>query len=160
MKKYWKFIISVIAIICIITITVIYNKIYDKSQANSDLQENQNIENTVQEDEIKNEISNSIEIENNVISENVVAEEIIDVSREDATSAVYEQDNNIGSTDKKQEAINLVKQKWGEDGTVTFRCDSVTNDGEYIIAVVSKSSARVQNYFRVNLENQSVIVDY
>ena len=54
---------------------------------------------------------------------------------------VYEENSSVGTTDKKQEAIALVKQKWGEDDTVTFRCDSVSNNGEYIIAVVSKETA-------------------
>lgn len=76
------------------------------------------------------------------------------------SSAIYETNSDVGTTDKKEEAINLVKAKWGEDDTVSFRCDSVTANGEYIIAVVSKDSASVKNYFKVNLEKQSVEVDY
>ena len=36
-----------------------------------------------------------------------ISEEIFNVSKEEVTSTVYEQDNDIGSTDKKQEAIPL-----------------------------------------------------
>ena len=64
------------------------------------------------------------------------------------------------TTNKKQEAIDKVKEVWGEDNTVTYRCDSVTNDGEYIIAVVSTETMTVKNYFRVNLEKNTVEVDY
>ena len=48
----------------------------------------------------------------------------------------------------------------GEDNTVAFRCDSVTGNGEYIIAVISKKTASVKNYFRVNLAHQTVILEY
>ena len=73
---------------------------------------------------------------------------------------VYEENSDVGTTDKKQQAIALVKDKWGEDSTVTFRCDSITNDGEYIIAVVSSQTASVKNYFKVNLDTKTVEVDY
>ena len=54
----------------------------------------------------------------------------------------------------------MVKQKWGEDDTVSFICDHVTEDGEYMIAVISNSFFEVQNYFRVNIENNTVYLEY
>ena len=54
----------------------------------------------------------------------------------------------------------MVKQEWGEDDTVSFSCDSVTTQGEYIIAVTSLETATVRNYFRVNLENKTVTVEF
>ena len=56
--------------------------------------------------------------------------------------------------------INIVKNKWGEDDSVTFVCDHVTDDGEYIIAVVSNSSAEVLNYFRVNIKDNFATLEY
>ena len=56
--------------------------------------------------------------------------------------------------------LKLVKEKWGEDDTVSFTCDSITSDGEYVVAVNSIQKASVLNYFRVNLEKKTVVVDY
>ena len=67
---------------------------------------------------------------------------------------------DLETVKKYSKNINLVKEKWGEDNTVTYRCDSVTAEGEYIIAVVSTQSATVKNYFRVNLANETVIIEY
>ena len=64
------------------------------------------------------------------------------------------------SNDEKQKAVNLVKAQWGEDNTVSFQCDHVTSDGEYVVAVSSLSSAKVLNYFRVNVEDGIVEVEY
>lgn len=76
------------------------------------------------------------------------------------SSTIYETNPDLGATDRKQEAIELVKKEWGEDNTVTFRCDYVTESGEYRIAVISTETASVKNYFTVNLENKTVEVEY
>ena len=160
MKEKGKYVIAVIAVVCIIAIVVIYNMSYDKSQMTNLLSKNE-VENTVFEDIYSNEIENIVVEETNTVNEfNVSNEPKSNEIKESTMSTIYEQNNDVGSTDKKQEAINLVKQKWGEDITVTFRCDSITSSGEYIIAVTSKSSAMVLNYFKVNLETKTVVVDY
>ena len=131
-----------------------------------------------EENDINNEAENNTIIENEIIQENVVDENIIqeNVAKPETNTQIqtpvienvtpvapqgtaYESDSDVGTTNKKQEAINLVKQKWGEDNTVTFSCDSVTANGEYIIAVTSLETATVKNYFIVNLENKTV-TDY
>lgn len=117
----------------------------------------------VEENIIANDIYSENKIDENKVEEveNKVEEPIIEnVTKVEPQGTVYESNSNVGTTDKKQEAINLVKQTWGEDDTVTFRCDSVNSKGEYIIAVVSKESASVKNYFKVNLNTKTVEVDY
>ena len=106
------------------------------------------------------EDTNTTKVEN-VVNE-VEPEEIkTTVEQGGASSAsLYEKNNDAGSTQKKNEAIQLVKENWGADDTVTFRCDQVTGDGIYVIAVVSKQTGNVQNYFRVNLDDKIVQVDY
>ena len=128
--------------------------------------ENNEIENTEIEDEeqLNNNIIQNTAMENitsnNIVQNNVTTERTSTQNAEQTTTSIYETDSDAGTTDKKQQAINLVKEKWGEDDTVTYRCDSVTSSGEYIIAVISKNSAVVKNYFKVNLETKSVVVDY
>ena len=120
----------------------------DNEKENSNIINNEVIENTM----FQNLVTNSVQT-------NVVVENKVEENKENVIS-IYETDSDEGTTDKKQQAINLVKEKWGADDTVTYRCDSVLPSGEYVIAVISKKSAEVKNYFKVNLENKTVMVDY
>lgn len=149
--------IAIIVFIAIIALIVVFCTFKDNG-------ENKNLVNEVIEENI---IENSIdenEVDENVVEnevENKVEEPIIEnVTKVEPQGTVYESNSDIGTTDKKQQAIDLVKQTWGEDDTVTFRCDSVNAKGEYIIAVVSKDAATVKNYFKVNLNTKTVEIDY
>lgn len=169
MNKTVKIIFSIICVI-VLFIGVVFATFKLTSKDN-------NVDNQPEENKIINE---SIVDEENVVEENVIEPEnvidenntvkntaVVPENKVDASkptdvvpsSAVYE-NSDVGTTDKKEQAINLVKQQWGEDSTVTFRCDSVTSSGEYIIAVVSSETASVKNYFIVNLDKKTVTVDY
>ena len=162
MKKYSKIIILVVIVIII---GVICGIVYNHSQKGKEVEtsseneiENVIEENTVENNEIENEVEEEKvqEPEENTVEENKVQENAV---KEEA-SLPEDYKPEVSSTNKKEEAINLVKEKWGEDDSVKFRCDSITSDGEYIIAVILKSTAKVQNYFRVNLEKKEVYVHY
>ena len=158
MSREAKIIIAVVLIIIVIICCFTLGK---KDNKNENEVTNE-IVNEI-ENEVSNEITNNVEneVETNTAVENKVEEVVIEnVIEVEPQGTIYETNSDIGTTDKKQEAINLVKEKWGEDDTVTFRCDSITNDGEYIIAVISSQSATVKNYFKVNLETETVEVDY
>jgi len=109
--------------------------------------------------EVVNEAENAVEneIENEVVNETIV-DNTTAVENAVEKDNVYESNSDVGSTNKKEEAINLVKEKWGEDSSASFRCDSVRADGTYIIAVVK--GGKVQNYFKVDLNTKTVEVDY
>ena len=111
--------------------------------------ENTTIENTVDNNTVTE--NTNTEVQNSVVQDNIVSS---------PDKNAYESQSNVGSTNSKQQAIDLVKDYWGEDDSVTFSCDSVTSNGEYIIAVSSKTTASVQGYFRVNIEKKTVEVDY
>ena len=83
-----------------------------------------------------------------------------DAVREIFQNEVFSSDEDRYSENRQKKAIELVKKHWGEDDTVSFICDHVTEDGEYMIAVISNSFFEVQNYFRVNLENNTVYLEY
>ncbi len=113
----------------------------------------QNVTNTVEENSNEtSENTNTTTEETQNTTENV--------EQPATNNQIYDTDSDIGTTDKKQEAINLVKDVWGEDNTVSYRCDSITADGKYIIAVVSLKTASVKNYFKVDLNTKQVEVDY
>lgn len=150
MSKNSKILIAVLLVIAVILICVFTVPKKDDEEVVNNTQETENI---------VNEVENKVE--ENIVVENKVEEPVIENKTEvPEQGKVYEENSDVGTTDKKQQAIALVKDKWGEDSTVTFRCDSITNDGEYIIAVVSSQTASVKNYFKVNLEAGTVEIDY
>lgn len=118
----------------------------------------ENVENEIantEEIDIVNEVENNLE--NEVVNE-TIEENIVEVENVTAKDNAYESNSDVGSTNKKEEAISLVKEKWGEDNSASFRCDSVRSDGTYIIAVIK--DGEVKNYFKVNLDTKTVEVDY
>lgn len=151
--------ITIVAICIIVVIIGIYAVVFNKSDnqvennnVNNEIIENEtNIENIVEENTIQNE---TIEPEEQTNTEPNTGTAVV------PSSAIYESDSDVGTTDKKQDAINLVKNYWGEDSDATFRCDYVDSNGEYIIAVSSIQSASVKGYFRVNLDKKIVDVEY
>ena len=146
----------VIAVVLVVLVVIICCFTFGKNKEENDIENIATIEVVENEDE---NVAN--EIESNVVENEVVEEDIVEnVTEVKPQGTVYESNSNAGTTDKKQDAIALVKEKWGEDSTVTFRCDSVSNNGEYIIAVISKETATVKNYFKVNLATKTVEVDY
>ncbi len=162
MDKKDKILIAVIVIIAVLVIGVLsYQKIFNK-----DVNQDESVENEIEENVVQNEmVEDNIIVDDPVIDEEPSNTEITTSVQNQANTVyqsdkVYESNSAVGTTNKKEEAINLVKQEWGEDSTVTFSCDSVTTNGEYIIAVTSLETATVKSYFRVNLENKTVTVEF
>lgn len=146
----------IIAVVLVILVVIICCFTFGKNK-----EEENDIENIATIEVVENEDENVVnEIDSNSVENEVIEEIIENVTEVKPQGTVYESNSNAGTTDKKQDAIALVKEKWGEDPTVTFRCDSVSSNGEYIIAVVSKETATVKNYFKVNLATKTVEVDY
>lgn len=159
MSKNTKIIIAVVLVILVIVICCFTFGKSKKEEQKNDV----NTENVVSNDIEENVANTENEVDTNSVENTVVEDEepiIENVTEVEKQGTVYESNSDTGTTDRKQDAIALVKEKWGEDSTVTFRCDSVSNNGEYIIAVVSKETASVKNYFRVNLTTKTVEVDY
>ena len=156
MSKNAKIIIAVVLIILVVVLCCVTLRNDENEIVESDDAVNDTVENSVTEtNSIDDEAVNNV-VENKIVEEPII-ENVIEVKPQ---GTVYESNSDAGTTDRKQDAIALVKEKWGEDNTVTFRCDSVSNNGEYIIAVVSKETASVKNYFKVNLTTKTVEVDY
>lgn len=150
------FIIGIVILIVLIVILI-----NNKRKKNTVSAENQN--NIEINDETDNEFENSIseEIINEIekAMQNKLEEEnaIANITDNKKTSS---NKTTPGITDKKQEAIELVKKEWGEDSSVNFAFDYVNEKGEYVIAVKDNVTATVKNYFKVNLTTKKVEVDY
>jgi len=146
LKNILKRILKLMPIIVVVIVCITFYMIFDI---------NRKVE------EINYNTDNILEVNTDAIDENKTTENTnIENTLEEDSSPVAKDEFAEGTTDKKQQAIDLVKEKWGEDSTVSFRCDSVNSSGEYIIAVISKSSATVKNYFKVNLKDKTVELEY
>lgn len=145
-------VVILVIIVCVVTFGGNKEKV---DEVNSNTVEN--VTNTNVENEVKNEIVEN-KVENTTVKDTQAGDEKLETK--DFSTSVYETSSDVGTTNKKEEAINLVKKQWGEDNSVTFSCDSITSDGIYIIAVTSKERAVVLNYFRVDLNAKTVTVDY
>lgn len=164
-----KIIIIIVIVLAIITFIVLkyiskkeipnYNLIDNTNEVFNDDQiqsnETEEKDNNVYENEIENDsnIANNIKTNQNVLNETPTKEEIIQSNSKNESS-------NIGVTDKKERAIELVKKEWGTDNSVDFVFDFANENDEYIIAVKDKTNATVRNYFKVNLEKETVEIYY
>lgn len=164
-KKILKYIIP---ILCVIVVGVAFYMIFDiKNKVDESLYNTDDISNVTNDDIVEEDISNDIinevnemdEVDENTISNetNKVVENKVDTK---ADREAVEEKTDEGSTTKKQQAIELVKKEWGEDSSVSYRCETVNSKGEYVVAVIMKSSGSVKAYFNVNLETKSVQIDY
>lgn len=156
MNKKIAIIVVCVILVVISVCTVLFSK---KENGKDNTIDNEVVENILNENEIEPE---------NIAEENKVENEVVEpIQTEPNTgtsvvpsSAIYESNSDVGTTDKKQQAIDLVKNYWGEDSDATYRCDYVDSNGEYIIAISSMQTASIKGYFRVNLENKTVDIEY
>ena len=158
MKDLVKILLGIVVLGVLVGISVyFYNNTIGKEESNT--YEEPEVEEIVEEKE-ETVVDNTVEEDEPIASsenENVTTT----VLAQNTGSQIYElTSDDIGSTSKKEDAIAIVKKKWGEDDTVSFVCDHVTNEGEYVIAVVSKSNAEVLNYFRVSVDDNTATVEY
>ena len=161
MSKKVKILIAIVLIVIVVVVLFFTFRSGDGEKLNN----NQTVNNSaINESNDENNTSNNISnntVNNTSNNENKVENKSTEtVSNLVEQGAVYKNNSEVGTTDKKQQAIDLVKIKWGEDSTVSFSCDSVEENGEYIIAVTSLETATVRNYFRVNLETKEVTIEF
>ena len=163
--KYKK--ILIFLIICIITISValitfaFLSKDTKNEYANVALEENTSDNNIIQ----KNETDLNISDLNNTSQDNVtVGTNVIqDKSNKEETKKVIteeknEEDNNVtkkSQKEKQDEAINLVRNNWGEDDTVYYTIDNNSGD-TYDISVRSKSTTETLAEYEVDIINKTV----
>lgn len=142
-----------IAIICVIIVIMIGYAIYSMQNKNSEKGVENNT-NTVEIEEniVNEELENENEVEENTVENN-------NITNENTVTNQVTTPTEVGVTDQKEKAIELVKEKWGKDDTVNYVFDYVNENGEYVVAVKDKASATVKNYFRVNLETKTVELD-
>ncbi len=150
--------------LCVIAVVATFYMIFDMNkkieEKNYNVDDiNNEAENNISNDEnsVDNENTNSENVSNSTTNSNSTNNNSSNNSKNTNTS-VSENKEPVGnltdSTDKKEQAINLVKKNWGDDNTVLFDCYVNSND-EYIVTV-SSTSGKVISYYKVDLEKGQI----
>lgn len=144
---------SLIIILIVIVLFAIIWMVYDMLKKEP---VNANVTDTNLEDE-NTGLDNIInELFDNVIVNDIDANEI-----EDDANITNEQTSNVGSstesvTSKEQKAIELVKKAWGDTDGVYFSNMSIDSQGRYIVSVNDSSSTRTLAFFVVDVDRELV----
>lgn len=158
MDKSTKILLVVLAIALIIVGAVIVLTKSDNPTNNSienNNSVNEAINNTINwiNNEIdKNEVDN--DIQKNEITENEVNNNIAEAPNNDNQGNITENQKEEMKDDEK--AIELVKNKWGADDSVTFKIDEKTEDGKYSVSVVDKNTTEVLMWYEADIKNGTV----
>ena len=150
--------------LCVIAVVATFYMIFDMNKKIEE--KNYNVDNINNESEnntsndensADNENTNYGNASNSTANNNSTNNNSSNNSKNTSTS-VSENKEPVGnltdSTDKKEQAINLVKKNWGDDNTVLFDCYVNSND-EYIVTV-SSTSGKVISYYKVDLEKGKI----
>lgn len=162
-KDYKKFIFPAI---CVLVVVLTFVLLFDMKNKASKIADSKNANEVNNENVAHNTNTNTVE---NIVDENSVKNETVENTNTTNTTkeeiktpqtAVTSGDDDKLAENKQNQAVELVKQKWGSDSKVYFTNESVNSKGEYIVAARDKSSTEVKNYFKVNIETGTVEVDY
>lgn len=93
-------------------------------------------------------------IENAEQENNVVNEEVNNTENTNGTSHGNSQTSDNANNSNEEKAIGLVKEEWGEDGSVYFDLAGVTSDGKYRVSV--NKDTKVLAWYIVDIETGTV----
>lgn len=116
--------------------------------------------------DIYNEVENENILENEITveNENTVENEVKNnIPTNNSTNSVIsnptEETDEVDSVSDKDKAIAMVQAEWGSDPSVYFTSEGISS-GNYIVAVRDKSNTSVKMFYKVNLETNTVEIDW
>ncbi len=178
MKKSVKIGFPIVCVVIVggtlIALSNLQNKV--KEESNQKMQNNAtNSTNVVYENEYRNEYENyydnEIENKTNINNTNNIntnnsnntntVENTISVKNTTNTdvSNSTEETEDADNISDKDRAIALVQDEWGSDPSVYFTSEGMSS-GNYIVAVRDKSNTSVKMFYKVNLQNNTVEIDW
>ena len=154
MNKKIIYVVIAVVVVCagvIIGKNIINNEntVETSKNYNNLLNENKIVNKTnTAENKIGNEATNEIqnEVENTVGQENIEEEHINSESKED-----------VDTKDDKEKAIEIAKEDWGEDDSVSFKFDRIDSKGNYIVVVRDKATTNALKWYTIDVEEEKVI---
>lgn len=157
MEKSTKIIVGILIIALIIMGIVLWTskeeiKETDKQNSINQINITQSENNLVQNKEEDTE--NKIE---NIVSEDKQDEILNETTEvEDLTNTSQTVDNQKKEENNNEKAINMVKNDWGADDSVSFKIDEQTEDGKYVVSVVDKNTTKVIMWYDVDINNNTI----
>lgn len=133
-------------------------KLYNQTNSENIIQNTNTIKNTntdtnvsknvIEENTVKNNVQNNVQNSNTTTNS-------VSNSKIDSTEETDEADN----LSDKNKAISMVQAEWGSDPTVYFTNEGMSS-GNYIVAVRDKSNTSVKMFYKVNIEANTVEIDW
>lgn len=125
--------------------TVMSNKVEAVNQIN----------NSIINNSINNIVDNEID-ENNVI-ENTTENS---VSETESNTVSNNSTNKNSSKNKEEIALNMAKEKWGNDNSVSFRNSGTDENGRYIVKVIDAETTNVVVWYYIDVDNNKIETKY
>lgn len=99
------------------------------------------------------EIMNKFNDLNNTVENKVEEDKAENKEEENKLEEKEETKTESTAQTPKEQAIEIVKENWGEDDTVSFFVNDKTTDGKYQIDVVDKDSTKVLYRYYVDVDS-------
>ena len=101
-----------------------------------------------------NRVVNSVINEINTAVKNAVTDN--EIKNEATENKVVEDTKPQTSKDERQTAIDMAKEEWGEDDSVTFKIDEQNEKGQFVIQVVDKNTTNVVLEYFVDVNKNTI----
>ena len=137
-------------------------EVSNKSTGNKNtLNTNSNVTNTNPNTNTNtNTITNTNIVNNSLTNTNSsVTSNVTNTNKTTSNTKTEETDKDLDKTDDKDKAIAMVAEEWGEDSSVYYTNEGISS-GYYIVAVRDKSNTSVKMFYKVDLTNHTVEVDW
>lgn len=118
--------------------------------------------------DVKHIDGNSLNITNdigNIMANNIITNNEIKIDETKNTVAQNKDNNqstinNIGPDTKeaKEQAIQLVKDDWGDDSSVYYYVDEVKENGKYTVSIRDSQTTSVIVWYEVDLKNNTAVM--
>lgn len=162
-NKKTKIIIIIAAIIILILLVVVLTvklvNIKNSKEDTPTINTNSMIENDINNIANENIQNNNIdETEKNNINENNINNNSYNSNQQTSMEEIDNESIQI-QEDKKEKAIKIVKENWGEDEKVYFSFDSIDNNGKYIVSVRNRISTEAICWYTVDVETGNFSIE-
>lgn len=130
------------------------NVVYENRNEHENYYDNE-IENKTNTNEIENTTNTNISNTTNNVENATTVKNTTNTTTSKSTEETEDADN----ISDKDRAISLVQKEWGSDPSVYFTSEGMSS-GNYIVAVRDKSNTSVKMFYKVNLQNNTVEIDW
>ena len=155
MNKYVKIIIGILLVALVIAGIFYLTKGETKETTTNKIVQSQEVKDAI--NTIKKEAQNVINtVGNNENTDNTVSNTIAENEEEPEVSTSMPETTTTNELSNNEKAINMVKQEWGTDSSVTFKIDEQNENGKYVIGVVDKKTTKVITWYEVDIRNNTI----